>query len=179
MGVNPKQLFIRTFGEDSEQDFLPMHMTLYVSKGFPLSINYETFKKIAQNNEVLVCPVKPQPYQNFKDGSSVFVPLNMDNIGVSVGFMKKDIHFIDRYSTTLNIEEKNIVSTLNMIDKKEQKREVLQSSHIPTVDDVYAFRDKQLKRFYNVTIARMPFNQSFKEVKEFLKIKCEYENFEG
>ena len=98
MGVNPEQLLLRSFGEDFEKDFLPLSFTSQICKRFPLSDNFRTFKEIAQNNEVLVCPVKATSKIDYRNdiGTSIVVPISEYQIGFSVGFIKRDIHFLEK-----------------------------------------------------------------------------------
>ncbi|MCE5340142.1 MAG: hypothetical protein LLF92_03330 [Planctomycetaceae bacterium] len=169
MGVNPEQLLIRTFGEDSERDFLLIGMTLYVSHRFPLSNNFKIFKKIAQNNEVLICPVKSESYKDYPEGTSVYIPISQDQIGFSEGFIKKDVKFLEKDSIVTKPQDQFIIDTIDKIEKKECKKEKPLVPLIPKPEEVGAFRERQLKRFHTVTTARLSFNQSFNNIRDTLK----------
>lgn len=165
IGTNMQQLLLRTFGEDSEKDYLTLGIVIHICKRFPLSDYFKTFKKIAQNKEVFVCPLKDDSHLKHLDGTSITVPVYDDQIGFSIGFVKSDIRFLKKESIAPESQEHFLV---DIIDKKEPKMEKPSGPPIPTSEDVKVQRTKQMKRFFPVTIARLPYNHSFNSAKEKL-----------
>lgn len=165
IGTNMQQLLLRTFGEDSEKDYLTLGIVIHICKRFPLSDYFKTFKKIAQNKEVFVCPLKDDSHLKHLDGTSITVPVYDDQIGFSVGFVKSDIRFLKKESIAPKSQEHFLV---DIIDKKKPNKKRPSGPSIPTYEDVKIQRTRQIKRFFPVTTARLPYNHSFNSAKEKL-----------
>jgi len=140
-------------------------MVAYICKKFSLSDYFKTFKKIAQNKEVFVCPLKDDSHLKRLDGTSIIVPVSDNQIGFSVGFIKSDIRFLKKESIAPESQEHFLVDIIN---KKKPNKERPSGPSIPTSGDVKIQRTKQIKRFFPVTTARLPYNHSFNSAKEKL-----------
>ncbi|MCK4783801.1 MAG: hypothetical protein KAV87_08640 [Desulfobacteraceae bacterium] len=165
IGTNMQQLLLRTFGEDSVKDYLTLGIVAYICKKFPLSNYFKTFRELVRNNSAFVCPLKAESYPNALDGTSITVPVSDNQIGFSVGFVKSDIRFLEKESIAPESQEHFLV---DLIDKKKPNKERPSGPSIPTSEDVKIQRTKQIKRFFPVTTARLPYNHSFNSAKEKL-----------
>lgn len=165
IGTNMQQLLLRTFGEDTEKDYLTLGIVAQICKKFPLSDYFKNFRKLVQNNYAFVCPIKGESYKNALDGTSIPMQVSDNQIGFSDGFVKSDIRFLEKESIAPESQEHFLV---DIIDKKEPKREKASVPTITTTEDVKVQRTKQMKRFFPVTIARLSYNHSFNSAKEKL-----------
>ena len=168
MSVNPKALLIRTIGEDSERDFQGIGITGGVRKEFPLSNYFRRFKTIAHNKEALVCPIEaPSGFSSGQDNISVGLELRHDAIKIDSGFYKKDILFDDIDSVKANPS-----LTGNHFFGDKAKTEDFKALETLSPQEVMLQRRRQLRRFFPVTLARLPFNKIYIKAKE--QLLCTY-----
>ena len=99
---------------------------------------------------------------------SVILATDPQDMGLREGFFKKDVRFLDKaHLATDTIEYR--VTELSSLDKSTFDSK--SSPPIPTPEEVAQLRRKQMKRFFPVTIARLPYNQSFERARESLQSK--------
>lgn len=165
MGVNSKQLLLRTFGIDADKDYMDCGIVAYICKKFPLSKFYQGFKEIADGKEILVCPIKADPKIKELCETGKSYQMNYVEIDGELGFIKNDIRFLDKEKLIPNSPEYFIA---RLDERKEQPKQPTPQLPISQPNEVNIQRGNQLKRFFPVTLARLHHNKSFNEAKESL-----------
>ena len=161
MGVDPEQLLIRTLGIDAERDFIPLEIVAYASKEFHLSEAFKRFRQIAEGEEIMLCVMKADPRLRRTDGwASVMLPADDSMIDLELAFIKRDIRFLDRRALT-----PELAAFYEECDGKRLSKDP-PSPRIPSPREVETQRQKQLRRFFPVTLARLSCNESFERAKQ-------------
>ncbi|UCG58679.1 MAG: hypothetical protein JSU70_04030 [Phycisphaerales bacterium] len=166
MGPNPQQLLRRTFGEGADADYSPLTVAGFVLQTFPLSEYFQHFRQIAAGKEILVCPVRARNNMGKVDNRSFAVPMAVSQINHRAGFFKRDIRFLDKASLksgTLDYLASEISVDGGPASGKRPE------PPIPTPQEVLRQRTRQLRRFFPVTVARLPYNESFASATEGLR----------
>jgi hypothetical protein len=168
MGANPQQVVRRMLGNGAENDYFPVNISCFLVKKFRLSAYFQTFRRLATGKEILVCPVQAPSEIQGPDMTSVTLAIDPEDMGLQEGFFKRDVRFLDKAllaTDTIEYRMTEISSTdKSTFDSKS-------SAPLPTPEEVAHLRRRQMKRFFPVTIARLPYNQSFKQARESLQSK--------
>lgn len=172
IGVDPEQLILRTLGEDSNKDYEIITSSGFVVKNLPLSENYRQFKEYAQNKEVFVYPIKNIYPKNINNFGSHKILFDADLINIEHGFFKNDIKYlIGRGDSSSKESIYKIFDRDKIIAQDNGKYE----RKIPTPDEVFLRREKQLRRFYPVLLIRLKHNNSFLKAQEQLNKYTEWQ----
>lgn len=160
LGVDPKQLLIRTIGIDAEKDFMPLEIVAYIRKEFHLSESFKRFRQIAEGEEIMLSLMKADPRLRGPDGASIMIPADDSMIDLELAFIKRDIRFLDRKALPPELS-----GFYEECDGKRQSKDP-RSPPIPSPREVQTQRQKQLQRFFPVTLARLPCNVSFNRARQ-------------
>ena len=168
LGVDSEQLVLRNLGEEYSKDYEIITSSGCAVKELPLSENYKEFKSFAQGREIFVCAMKnifPENIKNFSSHRSVFDSRLMD---MEHGFFKNDIQFLT--GSNRSSSKETIYSALSggKIIAKEDSKFVRK---IPTAEEVFLRRQKQLRRFFSILLMRLKCNKSYLEASNIL---CKY-----
>jgi hypothetical protein len=168
VGTNPQQLVRRVLGEGAENDYFPLTVGRFLVKKFQLSAHFETFRRLVTGKEILICPTRAPREIQGPDMSSVTLAIDPEDMGLQDGFFKRDVSFLDKALLAPDTIEYR-VTEIPSTDKPTFDSE--SSPPPPTPEEVTHLRKRQMKRFFPVTIARLPYNQSFKIARENLLSK--------
>jgi hypothetical protein len=168
MGPDHLQLLRRTIGEDADKDYCSITFAGFVNKEFPISEYFRQFRNMAEGKEILVCPINAAGKINAPNNTSFVFPLNASEINVEIGFFKEDIRFLNK--SQLEPETMEYLSTEKM-GRDFSKGKAPSPPPLPTPAEVVQQRDRQLRRFFPVILARLPYNESFTQASKNLQSK--------
>ncbi len=165
VGINQEQLLLRTFGPGAERDYINVSVVAGIRKTFPLSRFFRAFRQMAEGREILVCPMRVSPKLEAANGSSMALEADATKIEYHAGFVKSDVQFLNKET----MKRDTLAYFLSELeDGKEVSQKTVPELPIPSPKEVAALRERQLKRFFPVSIARLPHNESFTRTRETL-----------
>ena len=164
MGADPGQLVRRMLGDGAEDDYIPVGVVCSIAKRFPLSAYFERFRAFADGKEILICPIQAPRNIGQLAGKSGMLEIGDEEVGLQEGFFKSDIRFLDKELLARDAIEYCITEPP---DKHAFEPKI--APPIPAPPEVTERRTRQLARFFPVTTARLPHNQSFLQASRSLQ----------
>ena len=170
ISINAEQLIVRCFGLDAQNDYEVLVTTSGIAKDFKISEHYKRFKTLAHNTPILVsfgimdksCTQGTKTYDNM----IILMSPQLD-----LAFVKDDIEFLTRTSL---LPETWPYYLVNKPGKSRRELPPDFTRHTPK--QVSEQRRKQLRRFFPVILARLSWNESFKDACVALKSNfCEWQ----
>jgi len=156
LGVNWDQFLLRTIGPGAEFDYQPSVTTGTIRKPFPLSHRLDWFKDSSSGKEILVYPVAFAGDEIRHAGER---PMNA--IGkpmTDVGFVTDAVRFLDSADLAPHTPE-YALACASQDPRRGPSHSLLPPQ--PSPDAVSQQRANQMRRFFAVALARLPYNPSF------------------